>query len=86
MKRESGGSVKIGVKVEEDMIKVSVEDDGMGIENAEGILKGGEALKSTETGVGLSNIRRRLMNYYGTELYVYSKKNEGTKVWFAIPK
>lgn len=86
MKRESGGTVKIQVKVEEDMIKVFVEDDGMGIENTEGILKEGEALKSTETGVGLTNIRRRLMNYYGTELCLYSKKDEGTKIWFTIPK
>lgn len=85
MTRESGGIVIIKVKKESDEIRISVEDNGIGIEEAEDPLKSKDSLKKQRGGVGLSNIRRRLMREYGTELSLYSGKNKGTKVAFTVP-
>jgi|GEM_PF-758583 Putative regulator of cell autolysis len=85
MKRKNGGSVKITVKKEIDGIRISVEDNGIGIENTEAILKNKDLLKKGQAGVGISNIKGRLMKYYGAEFYLDSKINEGTKVYFTLP-
>lgn len=85
MTRKSGGTVKITVKKEMDKIRISVEDNGIGIEDIEAIFKSNDSLKKRKGGVGLSNIKRRLMKYYGVELCVDSTINEGTKVCFTIP-
>lgn len=86
MKRISGGTVKITVKKENNEIKVSVEDDGIGIENIEAIVNKLETSKAKDKkgGVGISNIRMRLMKYYGAELHLSSKINEGTKIHFSL--
>lgn len=86
MKRKSGGTVKITVKKEIEGILISVEDNGIGIENIEDIFKNGNSVKRERGGVGLSNIRKRLMKYYHTEMHLYSKIDEGTHVYFKLPK
>lgn len=85
MKRKNGGSVKITVEKEIEGIRISVEDNGIGIENTEAVLKNKASVKKGQGGVGISNIKGRLMKYYGTELYLDSKVNEGTKVYFTLP-
>lgn len=85
MKRKTGGVVKIIVKKEIDGIKISVKDNGIGIDNLGLVLKKKISLKKSQGGVGISNIKGRLMKYYGTELYLDSKINEGTQVYFTLP-
>lgn len=55
-----------------DKIGISVEDNGIGIEDLEFIFQRKDSLKQ-KGGVGLSNIKRRLMKYYGTELHLISQ-------------
>ncbi|WP_270567651.1 ABC transporter substrate binding protein [Clostridium beijerinckii] len=86
MKRKSGGTVKVVVRKEKDGILISVEDNGIGIENIEEIFKRKDSIKTRKGGVGISNIRKRLMKYYDTEMYFDSKINEGTYVYFKLPK
>jgi len=85
MPRKSGGTVKIAVKREMDNIEIVVQDNGIGIEDIETVVRSKDSLKRHKGGVGLSNIKRRLMNYYGTELHLSSHIKEGTKVSFTIP-
>lgn len=84
MKRKNGGSVKIKVKRELDKIGITVEDNGIGIEDLGAVFQRKDSLQQ-KGGVGLTNIKRRLMKYYGAELYLDSNASEGTKVYFAIP-
>lgn len=85
MKRKNGGVVKITVKKEIDGIRISVADNGIGIGNPEAILKKKGSVKKGQCGVGILNIKGRLMKYYGTELYLDSRINEGTQVYFTLP-
>jgi sensor histidine kinase YesM len=84
MKRKNGGRVRIVVQREVDKIGITVEDNGIGIEDLEAVFQRKDSLKQ-KGGIGLTNIKRRLMKYYGAELYLASNANEGTKVYFAIP-
>jgi len=84
MKRKNGGRVKIAVQREKDNIGITVEDNGIGIEDLGAVFQRKDSIKQ-KGGVGLANIKRRLMKYYGAELYLISNQNEGTKVYFAIP-
>jgi Putative regulator of cell autolysis len=86
MRRKNGGIVKITVKKKEEGIRFSVEDNGIGIKNIEAVLENKtSSIKKSQGGVGISNIKGRLMKYYSTELYLYSKINEGTQVYFTLP-
>lgn len=85
MKRKTGGVVKITVKKRIDGITVSVKDNGIGIENPEILLEERVSLKKGQGGVGILNIKGRLMKYYGIELYLNSKIDEGTQVYFTLP-
>lgn len=64
---EKGISIKVSAKQEDNMLKICVEDDGKGLEEA-----AVDALKSSlkeidkeETGVGLNNTHWRLRLHYG---------------------
>ncbi|MCW2276811.1 ABC transporter substrate binding protein [Heliophilum fasciatum] len=86
MTRKNGGTVTIEVVKVLDRIQISIEDDGIGMETPEKIVQANEVAKKRSGGVGLANIRRRLMNYYGVELCLQSEKNQGTRVSLTIPE
>lgn len=86
MKRKSGGTVKVTVKKENEEILISIKDNGVGIENIEETFKKKNSIKTQRGGVGVSNIRKRLIKYYNTEMHLDSKANEGTHVYFKLPK
>ena len=78
-----GGRILIVVKNEKEHIKISVSDNGVGID--EKIL---EDIFSEETGsgsVGIKNIHRRLTNLYGKGLTIRRREIGGTEVEFEIP-
>ena len=85
MPRESGGTVTLSVQKAGEFVEVCVEDDGVGFTDAEAVLKKEAGNKKQRNGVGLSNIQRRLVNSYGSGLWVNSSEETGTRVTFHIP-
>lgn len=83
MKRNQGGKVILNLLFHEERITIQVIDDGMGIpENKLNDLRNG---KPERDGIGLSNINRRLLNFYGATLDISSEEDSGTTVSFSIP-
>jgi signal transduction histidine kinase/CheY-like chemotaxis protein len=82
MKRDQGGKVTLNVLFGEEQMTIQVIDNGIGIP---GNVLDGLDLKSESKGVGLTNINRRLMNFYGTALDISSEEGQGTTVSFSIP-
>ncbi len=93
--KEDTGFLKIATRTCGDDLELTVEDNGLGIgkhrlkaiqssiKNAENIIINSDEHES----IGLSNINRRLVLYYGREygITIDSLKNVGTKVVVRIP-
>jgi signal transduction histidine kinase len=73
-----GGAVHIGAAVEEGTLRLTVRDTGIGI---------GAGQRIFERGVGLRNVRERLVKLYGPEAApaVSTAPGEGTTVTICIP-
>ncbi len=78
-----GGKVIISVCDEGDVVKVSVSDNGVGMDEqmAERLL----AREGKKGSVGLQNIHKRLVALYGRGLEIIGKSEKGTTVAFVIP-
>ncbi len=83
MKRLSGGTVCIRVKMEQQGLRIEVQDDGVGM-TAEQV---GRMLRPErlDGSIGLMNVHKRLMNEFGQSLQIESLQNKGTTVTFLIP-
>lgn len=82
-KKGGGGTVTIKVKKAQEGVRVSVVDNGKGIEKDK--LK--ELLMpEASRGIGLWNIDRRLKKLYGKGLSIESEPGKGTEVTFSIPQ
>lgn len=79
----NGGRIWINMKNEEEYIKISVVDNGVGIdeEKLENILSEGGKKGS----VGIKNIHRRLIKLYGRGLIITKGIDNGTKIEFFVP-
>lgn len=79
----SGGKIWITVKNEGEYIKISVRDNGIGIDEKRlnYILSG----KIENGSVGIKNIHRRLIKLYGNGINISRGKENGTNVEFKIP-
>lgn len=77
--RGKGGKVEITARREEDVLILSVKDDGPGLS------KGGNG--SITEGVGLQNTRARLLQLYGEEheFQLLNGSNQGLEVRLKIP-
>ena len=80
--KEEGGSICVRIVQEDGLLRIEVEDTGVGIEPERleqirtGILERGSGL-----GIGLGNIYRRISAYYDlSEVTIDSRRNEGTVV------
>lgn len=84
MKRMEGGEITIQVIAYETYVEVSVEDNGVGIEEhlLQQIL---EEKPAGESGVGLLNTNLRLKRLFGKGLQVSSALGLGTTVTFTVP-
>jgi len=82
LKRIEGGSLAISVSRKEGGIRVEVSDDGVGFPKgrAEEVLAG-----EYRSGIGLTNVHRRLVAYYGQGLTISSEPGIGSTIGFTIP-
>jgi len=78
--------IKITVFQEQNQVKISVKDNGIGIseENAQRIFEPKFTTKSSGMGLGLAIIKNSIENYNGTIIFV-SKINEGTEFIVSFP-
>jgi sensor histidine kinase YesM len=88
---EEGGTIAFRIRDEGDRVTVEIEDDGAGMEEQKirEILE--ERLTETQghsTGIGISNVVRRLRLFYGLDdvFRIESRPGQGTKVQLILPK
>jgi len=93
---EEGGTIFISTKKDDDKIRITIEDDGIGMDqeyidqvinhtNEEDLFK--KPKKSHTTGIGLANVvhRMRLFTQYDDTIEIISEKNNGTKIIIHLP-
>ncbi|MGG0668652.1 ATP-binding protein [Lederbergia citrisecunda] len=83
MKRISGGTLTVRIAVHEGYVKISVEDDGVGMDEfqLQGLL---ERTDGSRMSIGLINTNQRLMRQFGTGLQIDSAPDRGTIVSFTV--
>ncbi len=83
LKREGDGRVILSIRRVEGFGVVTVYDNGPGFSsNSRARLDSkAEDIGTERQGVGLGNIKKRLMHYYGEELHI-EEQEKGVKVWF----
>lgn len=83
LEKTGGGIVKLYIQRDQSYVYIRIEDDGIGIsqDRISQIING----KDKKAGVGLANINRRLINYYGHGLKIESAVGIGTKVFMKFP-
>jgi len=77
--RSEGGIINLTAKIDNNLLVLEVEDDGVGCDNCEDL--------TTSSGIGLTNTRDRLMNIYkeNATFKLFSRSGEGFKVQIIIP-
>lgn len=83
MKRARGGKIIIRISVHETHAEISVEDDGVGMDEVQ-LQRIFERKADTSSGVGLINTDQRLKRHFGTGLHIKSMLGSGTKVTFYV--
>lgn len=83
MKRTRGGKLIIRIAVYESHTKITVEDDGVGMNEAQ-LQRILERRADRSSGVGLINTDQRLKRHFGSGLHIESALGEGTKVTYYV--
>jgi two-component system, OmpR family, sensor histidine kinase VicK len=89
----SGGHVEISASPEEDMVKVFIADDGVGIppDELQRVFERFYRVEKTRcrdyggSGLGLS-IARKIVEAHGGRIWIESEPEKGTRVWFTLPR
>lgn len=92
-KEENEGVIDIKSIKKEDIIIISIKDDGIGIkkELLDSLINYGEENKKRKTthitGIGINNVHKRLQHYFGSKygLEIFSQYGEGTEVQIKLP-
>ncbi|HBT73859.1 MAG TPA: cell wall metabolism sensor histidine kinase WalK [Lysinibacillus sp.] len=87
-----GGNIRFGFTAQEDMLKVMISDDGMGIpkENVGRIfdrfyrVDRARARSMGGTGLGLA-IAREMIEAHGGKIWAESEEGQGTTIFFTLP-
>lgn len=85
MKRVRGGKILIKIAVHDSYADISVEDDGVGMDESQ-LHRILERNVDRDTGVGLINTNQRLKRHFGAGLHIQSEVGAGTKVTFRVRK
>lgn len=83
MKRARGGKIIIRISVCETHAEITVEDDGIGMDEVQ-LRRILERKADRSSGVGLINTDQRLKRHFGTGIYIISTLGTGTKVYFVV--
>ncbi|MCX7922524.1 MAG: ATP-binding protein [Clostridia bacterium] len=84
--KKEGGMVKISIKDGGEHVLLNVEDNGDGIDKEKIPLLLMGKLESEGTGVGLSNVHKRMQAIYGHGVQIESEKGKYTSISISIPK
>ncbi len=87
-KKRGGGTVVILSERKGDHIRLTVQDDGAGMDAAQlAILRMGLVEEDRQPSFGLFYVKERIRLYYGTDysIEVYSAPEEGTSVTISLP-
>ncbi|MEC0123256.1 hybrid sensor histidine kinase/response regulator [Paenibacillus pabuli] len=87
LSKRTGGTVQIRIIEQDDQAIIEVQDDGVGMSQAQidNALEWPKKNPSGSGGVGLTNTHRRLNQRYGQGLTIRSSPGEGTTISFVIP-
>lgn len=83
MKRTRGGKIVIRISIYETHAEITVEDDGIGMDEIQ-LQQILERKADSRSGVGLINTDQRLKRHFGTGLHIQSTLGLGTKVTFYV--
>lgn len=85
MQYNDGGKVIIKLANYENYVEISVEDNGVGMEEnkRKNLLNKKE---NDQSGIGLVNTNKRLIRHFGTGLKIKSTPNKGTFISFIVKK
>lgn len=81
--RLEGGAVHLTTALDSDRIRVEIRDNGLGMKPEQ--IEQFYEQKPDRVGVGMANIHRRLLAFYGEGLHIESQPYEGTIIFFYIP-
>ena len=88
-RREENGRIFLRIWQEDDVLRISVMDNGTGMDKNQlaDLKRRMEQSEQTGRGIGLGNISRRIsMLYPEGDLRIYSKPNRGTVIQCIIPQ
>ncbi len=80
--RREGGKIRIRVHRQGGAVKITVGDDGFGMDKK----TRADVLEGRGKGIGIGNTKERLKRYYGTQLDIRSAPGEGCEVSMLIPQ
>jgi len=83
LKKTEGGTLRLSIKRRDEYVVITVQDNGIGIPSSK--LPDLFLREVSRAGVGLKNIQRRLILYYGQGLDLQSIEGQGTTVIMKIP-
>ncbi|WP_419807108.1 sensor histidine kinase [Terriglobus sp.] len=85
--RISGGTVTIRSRLVGSCLRLEVEDDGVGIAPGREAVSPVSGLVRAGTGIGMRNVRERLLVLFGTAAHVHieSRPGRGTRVSIEMP-
>ena len=81
--RLEGGEVHLTTSLEADRVRIEVRDNGVGMTQEQ--IERFFAQKPDQRGIGMANIHRRLISFYGEGLHIESVRGCGTVIYFYIP-
>lgn len=87
--KEEGGKIMLHIWEYGDMIRISVNDTGVGMkqEELEKLRARMEQQEEKHQGIGISNVYHRVKTLYeGSMMEIFSRFQEGTLIQIAIPK
>ena len=85
--RISGGTVTLRSRIDEGRLLLEIEDDGVGIEPGGPTTAPVSGLVREGSGIGMRNVRERILVLYGDEAHVdiVSRPGRGTRVSLRMP-